>query len=68
MEQDGWECEGWHGALGVSLKHDPDAYDAAYGAFLAALGNPTNLPADVKPKLLTYLQGRAFRKVFEPQF
>lgn len=52
----------------VTLKHDPDAHDAAYRAFLVALGNPAGLPDDVKPKMLTYIQGRAFRAVYEPQF
>ena len=52
----------------VALNHDPEAHDLAYKAFIAALGNPSNLPVDSRPKLLTYVQGRAFRAIFEPRF
>ena len=52
----------------TTLKEDPQAFDAADRAFKAALGNPHNLPADAKPIMLTYLQGRALRAVYEPLF
>lgn len=50
------------------LNHDPVDHDLAYNAFLAALGNPADLPPDSRPKLLTYVQGRAFRAVYETRF
>ena len=52
----------------VALNHDPEAHDMAYRSFIAALGNSTRLPADVKPKLLHYIQGRALREVYERRF
>ncbi len=51
----------------VALNHDPEAHDLAYRSFIVALGNP-RLPADAKPKLLTYLQGRALREVYERRY
>jgi hypothetical protein len=39
----------------VTFKYDPDAYDAAYHAFLVALGNPANLPTDVKRRIVFYI-------------
>jgi len=52
----------------VALNHDPETHDAAYRSFVVALGNSTHLPADSKPKLLTYIQGRALREVYERRF
>jgi hypothetical protein len=52
----------------VTLNHDPEGYSDAYQSFVTALGNPAHLPSDSKPKVLTYLQGRALREIYEPQF
>lgn len=51
----------------VALNHDPEAHDLAYRSFIVALGSP-RLPADAKPKLLTYIQGRALREVYERRY
>jgi hypothetical protein len=52
----------------IALNHDPEAHDAAYRSFVLALGFSTHLPADAKPRLLTYIQGRALREVYERRF
>jgi hypothetical protein len=53
-------------ALATDL--DPAAQDTAYRAFTAALGPGPALPEDATPKILTYVQGRTFRAVYEPGF
>jgi hypothetical protein len=49
------------------LDDEPEVHDRAFQAFLAALG-AVHLPPDAKPKVLTYLQGRAFRAEYQPRF
>jgi hypothetical protein len=52
----------------VALNHDPKTHDVAYRSFVVALGSSTHLPADAKPRLLTYIQGRALREVYERRY
>jgi hypothetical protein len=52
----------------VALNHDPETHDAAYQSFIVVLGNSTRLPVDSKPKVLTYIQGRALREVYERRY
>lgn len=52
----------------VALDHDPEAHDMVYRSFIAALGRPKSLPASAEPQLLTYVQGRALREVYERRF
>lgn len=52
----------------VALNHDPETHDVAYRSFIVALGSSPHLPADTKPRLLTYIQGRALREVYERRF
>lgn len=52
----------------VELDHDPETHNVAYRSFIVALGASVHLPTDTKPQLLTYIQGRALREVYEPRF
>ncbi|MEO6216706.1 MAG: hypothetical protein ABIO86_11795 [Sphingomonas sp.] len=53
----------------ITLESDPEGRNQAYGAFLKGLGDRAgSLPPDAKPKIVTYLQGRSLRSVFEPRF
>lgn len=52
-----------------NLDHAPDVHERAYGAFMMQLGNYASKSSmDIRPKVITYLQGRALRSEFEPLF
>jgi len=56
-------------AWAASLEHNPTGYDKPYLGFLKALGVvESKLPEDTKPKVLTYLQGRSLRALFESKY
>jgi hypothetical protein len=51
-----------------TLAPDSAVVDKAYGAFSSRLGLQPASSEQIKPQLVTYLQGRALRAVYEPLF
>jgi hypothetical protein len=52
----------------MSMVPNSDNVDKAYKAFISRLRLQPPTPELIKPQLVTYLQGRALRAVYEPLF